>query len=191
MITTAMEHFATLERASDLPLSLGTPRATSINTGHRGDLTTGHEPWRTENLRYNGRVSVTLRTISWVRGTSYSPKHMPKSALERGESSRCRSPDVAPDVGPDAVPMSHPKYTVSGESSRRPGATSGATSGARQASAAIAWARHTSAPRPVTAYLRTCWAAHALNLWRRAAHLCARSGLLLAHMEAALMPLLR
>ena len=56
--------------------------------------------------------------------------------------SRCRSPDVAPDVGPDAVPMSHLKYTVSGESSRRPGATSGATSGARQASAAIAWARH-------------------------------------------------
>ena len=142
MITTAMEHFATLERASDLPLSLGTPRATSINTGHRGDLTTGHEPWRTENLRYNGRVSVTLRTISWVRGTSYSPKHMPKSALERGESSRCRSPDVAPDVGPDTVPMSHLKYTVSGESSRRPGATPGATSGARQASAAIAWARH-------------------------------------------------
>jgi len=50
MITTAMEHFATLERASDLPLSLGTPRATSINTGHRGDLTTRHEPWRTEKL---------------------------------------------------------------------------------------------------------------------------------------------
>ena len=73
---------------------------------------------------------------------AYLPKHMPKSALERGESSRCRSPDVAPDVGPDTVPMSHLKYTVSGESSRRPGATPGATSGARQASAAIAWARH-------------------------------------------------
>ena len=29
------------------------------------------------------------------------------------------------------------------------------------------------------------------NRWRRAAHLCARSGLLLAPMEAALMPLLR
>ena len=52
MITTAMEHFAALERASDLPLSLGTPRATSINTGHRGDLTTRHEPWRTENLQW-------------------------------------------------------------------------------------------------------------------------------------------
>ena len=51
MITAAVEHFAVLERASDLPLSLGTPRATSTNTGHRGDLTTHHEPWRTENLQ--------------------------------------------------------------------------------------------------------------------------------------------
>ena len=40
-------------------------------------------------------------------------------------------------------------------------------------------------------HTRTCRAAHAgrtHNLWRRAAHLCARSGLLLAHMAAAHQP---
>ena len=60
MITTAMEHFATLERASDLPLSLGTPRATSINTGHRGNLTTRHESWRTENLQWACQSVILL-----------------------------------------------------------------------------------------------------------------------------------